>query len=323
MNRLRYGTHWLRRRLWKRVLHPIYARLLRDTAGDSRRSMIVAGTGRSGTTWLARIISSQLPCRLMFEPFHSRLVPDYAGFNYFQYMRPEAVNRELFAYCERVFSGAIRHPWIDRMVDTVSPEVRLIKEIRANLFLKWITRNFAGIPHLFVIRHPCAVVQSRMHLGWATDGDIEPFLSQAKLVEDHLADKMDIIGRAATPEQKHAIIWCISNLVPLRQFAAGELNIVFYEHLCTRPEIELPRMFGCLGQKYDPSTIDVVLDQPAPTATRDSAVMRGRDKVTGWKSQLAVRQIDDILSIVEAFGLHHLYGDSVLPIAPEAFRPGQ
>jgi hypothetical protein len=178
-----------------------------------------------------------------------------------------------YTYCLRVFSGSIRNKWIDRQVSTLFPKYRVIKEIRANLFLKWLHDNFPSIPILFLVRHPCAVVLSRMQLKWATDGDIEPFLSQEKLVEDYLYDKLDLIMNAKTPEEKHAIIWCISNLVPLKQFNPGELNIVFYENLCLRPEVEIPRIFQIIGHEYN-NTIFSSLKKPSGTVTNSSAVMR-------------------------------------------------
>ena len=322
--RLYYHRQWFHQRLHKWVIYPLFSRLYRDTDPDAGKSMLVAGTGRSGTTWVAQIISSQLPSRVMFEPFYSTLVAEYAGFNYFQYMRPEQANEALHTYCQRVFSGTIRHAWIDRMVNTINPQYRVVKEIRANLFLKWIRHQFAAMPLLFVIRHPCAVVRSRMQLGWATDGDIQPFLSQPDLIDDYLSDKMDIIEKATTPEQKHAIVWCISNLIPIRQFASGELPVIFYEHLCLQPQIEIPRIFKAIGQAYDTSVFKS-LNRPASTATRDSAIMSGRDKVNLWRSQLSPGQQDDILSIVHAFGLDHIYGDSPLPVAnaQDIFRAAQ
>ena len=36
-----------------------------------------------------------------------------------------------------------------------------------------------------------------------------------------------------------AIIWSINNLVPLTQLKPGELRTVYYENLCTQPEIEV------------------------------------------------------------------------------------
>lgn len=310
---LYYLRQWSHQRIQRRLIYPVCRRLYRDRNGDLDRSIVVAGTARSGTTWLARIISSQISCRVMFEPFHSRLVDAYANFNYFQYMRPESFDEELRNYCQVVFSGNIRHPWIDRQVTAIFPHYRLIKEIRANLFLKWIHNHFPQIPLLFVIRHPCAVVLSRLQLGWATDGDIEPFLTQEELVQDFLVDKMDVIRGARSPEEKHAVIWCVSNLVPLSQFAPGELPIVFYEHLCTRPEAEVERIFCTINQAYTSSVFDT-MERPSTTATSASAVMHGDDRVTRWQRELSVRQIDDILSIVEAFGMSHLYSDSPLPL---------
>jgi hypothetical protein len=124
---------------------------------------------------------------MMFEPFHPGLVRDYREFNYFQYVRPNAEHPQLKAYCERVFTGGIRHAWIDREVAHLRPRFRLIKEIRANLFLKWAKNQYPTLPFVFVIRHPCAVVLSRMQLNWATDEDIRPFLAQTELIDDFLA----------------------------------------------------------------------------------------------------------------------------------------
>lgn len=316
MNRWFYYKQWSHHRLRKWLVHPICRRLYRDMHPDTDRSTLVAGAGRSGTTWVGRIISSQIPCRVMFEPFHSRYVTEFSRFNYFQYMPPESSDAALHAYCWRVFSGRIRHPWIDREVATILPRYRVIKAIRANLFLKWIHNHFSEVRHLFVVRHPCAVVLSRMKLGWATDGDIEPFLSQEALVNDFLADKMDLIQNARTPEEKHAIVWCISHLIPFKCFASGELNLIFYENLCVQPEVELTRIFRAVGYRYK-KTVFTALDRPSATATRSSAVMRGDDKIAQWKKSLSSKQISNILSIVEAFGLDCVYDDSLLPLSDE------
>jgi len=308
---------WHSERLHKRATRAICGRLYRDTNRDMRRSFVIAGTGRSGTTWLAEIVGSQMKSRLMFEPFNPRKVKAYSQFHYFQYMRPAEPDAELREYCRTVFTGDIRSRWIDRGVTVLRPQHRVIKEIRANLFLKWISAEFPAIPLLFIIRHPCAVVSSRMKLGWATDTDIEPFLAQPKLVEDFLADKLDIIERAGTTEEKHALIWCISNLVPLEQFGTGGLTTVFYEDLCTQPEVEIERVFRRLQHGYQASVLDAIR-APSNTATRSSAVVTGDDGLTAWQRELSPRQIRDVLATVEAFGLGRLYGESALP----GSRPG-
>jgi len=310
---------YLRNRMslrWRRhVVYPVCRRLYRDSGRETSRCIVVAGTARSGTTWVGDIISSQLPCRVMFEPFHARKVDAYRHFNYFQYMRPGAENPTLRAYCERVFTGQIRNDWIDRQVAHLRPRYRLIKEIRANLFLKWAKNEFPNVPFFLVLRHPCAVVLSRLKLGWATDADLEPFLVQPDLVDDYLGDKLDSLRRARSDEAKHALVWCINNLVPLTQFDAHELTITYYEHLRIYPESEVPRLFHALGRTPKASVFKR-LHTPSWTTRPTSAIMRAENNIGGWRRELSPRQISNVLSVVKDFGLEHLYGDSMMPLQP-------
>lgn len=255
----------------------------------------------------------------MFEPFHCELVDAFRDFHYFHYARPSEPDERLLSYCRTVLSGSIRHPWIDRGVGRLRPRCRVVKEIRANLFLRWIRERFPGLPILFVIRHPCAVVLSRIRSRWATDSDIAPFLAQEKLIEDHLRDRLGLIRGARREEEKHAIVWCVSNLVPLAQFRPGELDVFFYERLCLQPESEIDRIARILGE--GPLEVTVArreralarIGEPSGTTLKSSAVWTGEDLVGRWRDHLSKGQIDNILAVVDAFGLGHLYGRSLLP----------
>ena len=309
MNRI----HFWRHKLIRRASQIVGSRFYVNPPGDVNKSIFVAGTARSGTTWLGDLIASQIPCRILFEPFNPNLVPEYREFNYFQYMRPANNNAAFFHFAQKVFSGEIRNHWIDRQNEELLPKYRLIKEIRANLSLKWLHNNFPMVPIIFLMRHPCAVVLSRMELGWATDDDIQPFLLQPQLVADYLREHLEFIQRVRTEEEKHAIIWSISNLVPLTQFEPGELKIVYYENLCARPEFELPSVFTSIGQRYDAAALGKI-NRPSQTTRVASPVVSGNDRISHWKKKLSPRQIDIILQVVERFGLHHIYADSYLPL---------
>jgi hypothetical protein len=301
------------RKYYRRAIQEIASRVYFNSEADPRKSILVAGTARSGTTWLGDILASQIPSRILFEPFNPELVSEYRDFHYFHYMRPEWENRELHTFARKVFTGEIRNHWIDRQNENIFPKYRLIKEIRANLLLKWLHVRFPEVPTLFLLRHPCAVVLSRMQLNWATDRDIQPFLSQPNLVADHLSDNLDLIQRAKTDEEKHAIIWCVSNLIPLKQFMPGELKTVYYENLCVQPEIEFPEIFRSIGHGYGHSLVEM-LNQPSQTTKATSAVVTGSNKISHWKSVLSSAQIDRIMNVVRAFGLDRLYDDSILPV---------
>ena len=298
----------------RRIIQQIGSRLYINPDSDLRKSIVVAGTARSGTTWLGDLIASQIPSRILFEPFNPELVSDYRRFHYFQYMRPGTENPEFYAFAQKVFTGEIRNRWINRQNERIFSQIRLVKEIRANLALKWLHDHFPEVLVVFLIRHPCAVVSSRMELGWATDLDIMPLLSQPELIEDHLLPYMDLIYRAKSMEEKHTIIWCVSNLVPLKQFDPGEVKIVYYENLCTQPEKELPALFEFIGQTYTKPVIDII-NQPSQTTKVTSAIVTGTDKIEGWKKKLSRSQIDSILLTVDAFGMSHLYGESLTPLS--------
>lgn len=309
MNRVNFWS----RKLYRRTIQLACSYLYVNPDPDVNRSILVAGTARSGTTWLGDMIAAQIPCRILFEPFNPDLVPEYRGFNYFQYMRPGQENTAFFNFARRIFTGEIRNRWIDRQNEQIFPKYRLIKEIRANLSLKWLHEKFPQVPIIFIIRHPCAVALSRMSLGWATDRDISHFLAQPDLVEDYLGDYLDLIGSANTPEEKHAIIWCISNFVPLKQANPGELRIVYYENLCTQPEVELANIFEFIHHRYKPMNLRK-FTVPSLTAKTTSAVVSGSDRVTQWKRKLNPTQINNILRVVNLFDLDYLYGDSHLPL---------
>jgi sulfotransferase family protein len=305
-------TFWSRK-FYRRAIQLFGSHFYINPNPDVRRSILVAGTARSGTTWLADLIASQIPSRILFEPFNPELVSDYSRFHYFQYMRPGIQNPDFYTFAQKVFTGEIHNRWIDRQNERIISKFRLVKEIRANLALKWLHDNFPEVPILFMMRHPCAVVSSRMELGWATDRDIDPFLSQPQLVEDHLDPYLDLIRSAGNSEEKHAVIWSVSNLVPLKQFRSDELKVVYYENLCTHPEAELPGIFETIGYEFSSALVDTI-NQPSQTTKAGSAVVAGTDKIGSWKQKLSRSQIDNILRIVHGFGLSHLYSEASLPL---------
>ena len=304
---------WRSLKLTRQIRYALYKKLYRDTDPDIRKNIFVAGTARSGTTWLSNIIASQLPCRLMFEPFHSTKVNAFNQFHYFHYMRPGEDNQELWSFCQRIFTGKIRDGWIDRRVERIFPSHRLIKDIRANLFLKWLHNTFPQIPLLFIMRHPCAVVLSRMKLDWATDTDIESFLVQTKLVDDFLTDKLDFILQAKTIEEKHTIIWCINNMVPIKQFGLDGLNIIFYENLVRRPEAEIGKISQVINIDFN-RRVHEQFSQPSTTATWLSSILTGRDIISHWQTELSTKQINNILATVKLFELDYLYNNSTKPL---------
>jgi hypothetical protein len=100
----------------------------------------------------------------------------------------------------------------------------------------------------------------------------------------------------------------------LQQFQKEELNVIFYENLCIQPEAEVARLFQSIQLDYH-NSLFTALEAPSTTTVLSSAIVTGANRVNSWQNKLTSRQIDNILSVVRAFGLDYLYGDSITPLA--------
>ncbi len=272
-----------------------------------KNTILIAGSGRSGTTWLANIIAACQGFGIIFEPFDYRKVPEAKDFSLRTYLRPGGNYPEKKEFVEKVLSGRIHNTWTDRENKNFLIWKYLVKSIRANLFLAWIDFNF-HCPIIYMVRHPCAVVLSRLKLKWNTHLDV--FLNQEKLMKDYLYKFKSIIDKATTPIQKHTIMWCVENLIPLSQFPRHDWIFCAYENLCNNTIEETDRILERLGIKRTPR-INQAINGFYQTR-KDSAVRLGKNPVYDWQNQLSKTEIADILSIVNDFGIE-LYGEEVMP----------
>ena len=271
----------------------------------------VAGTGRSGTAWVANIVNYDHHARYVFEPFNPFKVPECAGFRYRQYLRPTETAEKYVGPARLILSGRITNDWIDQFNRAFVSRRRVVKEIRANLMLKWLKERFPGIRLIMMFRHPCADANSRLRLGWQSH--LDELLAQDDLVADHLAPFVADIRAARTPFEQHVFLWCAENYVPLRQLDPGDAAFVFYENLCAEPKREIERLFGFLGRDVQPEIYDR-LAQPSELTREESAVNSGGDLIEGWRTQVDRQQAQRAIDILRLFGLDTIYSlDTSMP----------
>jgi hypothetical protein len=305
------SLHALRRRIPGPVKTALNAVIL-DYNRDYRKSVLLSGTGRGGTTWVSAILNYDNRYRDMFEPFHRHFVRSSWRFVYSLYLRPQDDNPAYLSHARRVLQGRIRNWWIDQANRRHLVTRRLIKEVRANLWLKWLHNHFPGLPIVLLFRHPCAVADARLLLEWPTH--LQLFLSQPDLVSDHLESLREDLLALKTPFERHIAVWCIQHIVPLRQFAPGEVHLAFYENFIARPEDEIQRLFAFLKQPYTDRILEA-LGRPSWTTSRESPVSTssGRSLVESWRKRIDAGQQARALEILRWFGLDTIYGLDALP----------
>jgi hypothetical protein len=287
--------------------------VLRDEPPDHRAAVFVAGSGRSGTTWLSELLLSGTQRRYVFEPL-SRHVPQTAVFHrdlVKLYLRPDGEYPEHVAAMRDVLTGRVRSRWTERFNRRIVAEGRLVKEIRANLLLGWLQTNFPEMPIVLLLRHPCAVAASFVREGWV--GRLGDLLAQPDLVADHLTGtQVELLARLARGSTFDRAIglWCVETRVALRQARQG-MFILCYESLSVEPEVAFGELLRWLGREGGSERVGGRL-------TRDSTTTRGAraatiDRISDWRRALSRSEIRRALEAVSAFELDLLYHEDPMP----------
>lgn len=286
----------------------------RNPDPDPANTVFLCGSGRSGTTWLADLINNGNDYRYLFEPFSRAKVPACRHFNIRQYLRPDNMDAAYLEPATAIVTGTMRRRWIDKYNRCYRGDKRLVKDIRVNLFTAWMQARFPKTKFVFVMRHPGAVTLSRMKRKWRARTD--EVLKQEDLVSDHLEAPLARVGEPRDRFDRHVFMWCIENLVPLRQLASGSVHVVYYEHLCTDPEPTLRALAAAIGHEFDPKVMARV-GKPSRQALPNSAIRRGEDLTAKWRTVMPKEKIDRVLEIVAGFGLDKVYTDDLMPVATD------
>lgn len=289
-----------------------------DVGGRLRDTVLIAGVGRSGTTWLADLINFDGRYRDLFEPFHPWKVPAARPLLGQWYQRAGDVPPPAFAdYVGRVLRGRERYAWIDRFNRRVVSRRRLVKAIRANLFLGWLAAAHPQVKIILLIRHPAAVARSRLALpaGWEWRPTLAELLAQPRLQQRLSPAQRQLAASAATPFEEHLLTWSLSHWIPLTELPAGNVLPVYYERLRSEPAAQMQRVFAFLSRRWDPACL-AVHGAPSKTARR----MNKDANVDGsqgapWVTWLSAQQRERMTDVLGAFELTGFYGEDGHPFA--------
>lgn len=211
--------------------------------GPAGSAILVAGSGRSGTTWVGNVIAEMTGTRPMFEPFILTTDLQFAyaeasirtrrlDSNTSLYARPDGQlpPREHLALT-RILNGRVRAPWIDRDAKARFYWGRTIKGIRANLLLGYIACHWPQVRVIWLVRDPRDVVDSQLAKrtsGWHFDCNLDVFLKQPQMSDDWLRglDHSWIYATAGTVVGRLTHRWCIENVIPSVQGITRFSNVM-------------------------------------------------------------------------------------------------
>jgi hypothetical protein len=276
----------------------------------------VAGSSRSGTTWLVDVLNYRNDFRYVHEPLGPGQLASMGHYRSGQYLRPDNNTPTYLEPMRAVLGGHVRGRALDRYNRKLVATKRLVKDVDANLLLKWLHLSFPGMPIVMALRHPCGVMTSRLANFVSADAGFAPrldrFLAQEELVADWLEPFADTITGAHSALDQQILWWCIENYVPLSQFAAGEIHIVWYERLVAEPYDELGRLSEFLSMPFKPD-VHAKMRRYSLTTGPFSPLHAGRSPMNSWTRNWSHDEVRRVMQILSRFGLDEIYTDNPMP----------
>jgi hypothetical protein len=311
--RPQYSSRQIAQRIARRTLGPALVRLTADRGYDLHETLVVAGSPRSGTTWLAEVLSSLPRSAILFEPEHVLQVPDArrAGLDWHVMKMPDDDWPEGKRYFERVLRGRVVTPWTVSHLPlgrALAPRRWIVKFVDVNLILGWLAAHFPVRPPVLVLRHPCAVVGSQLRRGWTLD-----HAPRLKAFFDRYPQFREYVASLEQQEEWMAAHWCIHTYVPLMLPRPWPFLLTTYEQATKDPEREFGRLFEAWRLAVPADLVERAA-RPSGTTDRGSRFAAGGDARGGWKRLLSDDQARRILRVVQAFGLD-FYTDERMPDA--------
>ncbi len=276
---------------------------------ESTSTLFVAGTGRSGTTWVAELLNHNNDFRLVFEPFHpirshKRLRTKGRAFSY------PGGESSYSSQVECVLDGSFRSLWTDQYNSGFVYNKKLIKAIRVNLLLPWIQARYSDLPIIFVVRNPVLNSVSRLKGNWPAPLE---YFDNMEVRSLHPAIDYYVKHRGNLSEwQATVVFWCIENLIALAGIK-DRGHVVSHEELIVSPGPTIKSLFEFASVPIG-EDIDMKYSQPSTMArkgsvlsTSESSIRQRLDSV-----ELDLRKKSD--EILKKFELDGIYGSSGLPV---------
>lgn len=301
---------------------------------------LIAGSGRSGTTWVLDTMAEANEMRPVFEPLHPTSC-EIARRMTHAYLTREVESDDLKKFLMSVAIGEWRSIWTSyrvvpirltgnhfRSIRPIKKLIRscnslayrywhyrererrlpvLVKCIRANLMLDWIHANFdARI--VLLMRHPCAVVESRLRFSesWNPYRLLTRYRNDQALMHGPLSRQAELLHQDLSAPEALAAIWCIENVIPASQAARNGYHVVFYEEMLEQPETQWPRVARALGMAVVPET--ELRKQPSQQSAirlrnEDTKEDSYSESYASWRERLPTADLHQIEAVLEAFGV--------------------
>ena len=282
--------------------------MVNDPHNTVDNARFLAGSGRSGTTWLQEIACRAGNLRPIFEPFFADRVKTFTNLPQGWYIDPDVKDDELAGRVRGVLTGEHRSPWSDHLGSVIRKgpvDGRVVKDIRTLPWLGWLATSFPELRIAHVIRHPLAVASSSTDLGWKAT-HLDRMIGDEALVENHLRDQIDFLRAVDTDWERAVAGWCIENQVAIRETREFTNVARFSYETLVANETEVQRYLTHF--RITPSE-DADVSRASKLSRPNSPAKKVGYAKPYWKSGMDPDKLAAAMAIIQLFGLGDVFGE--------------
>lgn len=281
----------------------------------SKRPILVTGSHRSGSTWVASMLNLSSGSLMVNEPFNvGGYALDGLATRWFTYAPALPQNEARNAF-SKVVEGKTNEVFSRRKIQHWIPATRrgrlVIKDPIACLSSEWLANEF-DLEMVVLVRHPAAFAASLKRLNLTFP--FSHFLEQQVLLDEYLAPYQNEIED--TPEHitaQAALLWkCLYTVL----FDYVDRNpgwiVRTHEEISLSPISKLRELYEILGLKWTPSVERRIRQQTGeknPVAAPEGVLHQMRRDSTSnvdlWRSSLSAKEIEHIYNVT--YGLARRY----------------
>lgn len=303
----------------------------------ARRPILVTGSHRSGTGWVAGMIAKcdSPPLAYLWEPFNRLHRPGTLDVR-FPYWFPYICEENAGPYIDSVRDMlSFRYkPWAElREVRTAKDAARLgrdwmrfrrfrkldavplLKDPIAVLSCEWLADTF-DMDVVVLMRHPAAFAYSLKRRGWVHS--FEDFLMQPLLMRDLLQGfESQIEEYAAQPPpavDQASLLWnIVYSAVDLYRRRHPDWVVLRLEDIARDPVAEFADLYTRFSLTFDEHVRTTILEHsdasnPTEVASPSSVRRNSAASIGTWKKGLTSAEIDRVRADVEPFA-NEFYAD--------------
>lgn len=274
-----------------------------------KKTVLLMGSARSGTTWLAGLLASPFRYRLLFEPFHpghvlgGELVADH-------YYDPNHIPIHVASFINNAFEDRINSDWIAQGSNRrlgmhrwrFWPVVRIIKLIRGNLLIPAIRQLYGrDLPIVVIMRHPGAVVASMLRVKFPWAFDLSTLVSQDAFAAKYAIPYSLLTSQALDPVSQITVRWLIENLYLFSEAQTLGVRMIFYEDLVADPINKIKDLCFQLG--IDPcDQLEEKVHKLSSTTHPRSPLRASLPSTSSWRNSLQESDIQKVEKILDSVG---------------------